>query len=376
LNKKLILIIVSLLLCCAYFLAQQSSVSNEVSSLVLEVDNSEVMASTVSSIGHQGLEVRITEGEFKGQEIFVGNLLMGQAEYDEHYKEGDKIIVALQVEENEITSARAVSMDRSLWMYSLVGLMAVLLLAYGRWVGYKALLSFGLSIWIIWSVLIKGLLEGQNPILLTSVTVIILSAIIIFLVSGFNRRGLSAFIGTISGLLITLLLTHIFGARMGLYGMTQPYSQALIINGFFNLNLLEIFYAAIILGASGAAMDISVDIAASMHEIKENQPLISRKRLIGSGLNVGRQVIGTMTTTLLLAYSGSYLTLLMLFMVKDTTFIRMMNMKIVVSEVLRTIMGSVGLILVAPLTALVAGILLVKKESTDAQVIELNEHIN
>jgi uncharacterized membrane protein len=358
-------------------MTQQSSSSEEISCVVLEVNNEEVMPSTVSSIGHQMLLVRIDEGQYKNQEISVSNLLMGQAEYDELYKIGDHIIAALQIEENEIISARAVSMDRSIWLYVMIGLMAVLLLAYGRWVGYKALLSFGLSIWIIWTVLIRGLLSGQPPILLTTVTVIILSAIIIFLVSGFNRRGLSAFIGTISGLMITLIITHLFGSKMGLHGMTQPYSQALIISGFFNLNLLEIFYAAIILGASGAAMDISVDIAASMHEIKLNQPFISRKKLINSGLNVGRQVIGTMTTTLLLAYSGSYLTLLMLFMAKDTTFIRMMNMKIVVSEVLRTVMGSIGLILVAPLTALVAGILMVRKDEVcEEKAIMIDSKIN
>lgn len=351
-------------------MTQQSSDSDEISSTVLEVDNEEVMPSTVSSIGHQVLSVKINEGDYKNQEIIVSNLLMGQAEYDELYQVGDRVIVSLQVENGKIMNGRAISMDRSFWLYVMIGLMAILLLVYGRWVGYKALLSFGLSIWIIWSVLINGLLKGQPPIMLTTVTVIILSAIIIFLVSGFNRRGLSAFIGTISGLLITLVITHVFGSKMGLHGMTQPYSQALIINGFFDLNLLEIFYAAIILGASGAAMDIAVDIAASMHEIKLNQPLISRKQLINSGLNVGRQVIGTMTTTLLLAYSGSYLTLLMLFMAKDTTFIRMMNMKIVVSEVLRTVMGSIGLILVAPLTAVVAGILMIQKKEINEEKVE------
>jgi uncharacterized membrane protein len=122
-----------------------------------------------------------------------------------------------------------------------------------------------------------------------------------------------------------------------------------------DLNMQHIFYAAIIMGASGAAMDIAMDVCASMEEIKKKKPDIDRKTLIQSGFNVGRAVIGTMTTTLLLAYSGGYLTLLMLFMSKNTSFARMINLKIVAAEIMRTIVGSIGLVLVAPITAIVAG---------------------
>lgn len=378
-SKKIILVVLSVILCCSVFLVQQRTTSEEIRGRVINIDDEEILSSGVSYIGHQVLKVKVLEGPFSDDIINVNNLLMGQSDYDEIYKAGDNILMALSVESNQVKDARAISMNRSPWLLILVGIMAIMLLVYGRWVGFKALVSFLLSIWIIWFVLIKGLVSGQSPILLTTLTVILLSAIIIFLVSGFNRRGLAAFISTISGLLIALIVTHIFGSKMGLYGLTEPYVQTLVVSGYFNLNLLEIFYAAIILGASGAAMDIAVDVSASMHEIMINNPLISRKKLIQSGLNVGRQVIGTMTTTLLLAYSGSYLTLLMLFMVKDTTFIRMMNMKIVVSEVLRTIMGSIGLIMVAPLTALIAGTLFTRKKSSTASArveLKTSENIN
>ncbi|WP_276717184.1 YibE/F family protein [Caloranaerobacter azorensis] len=109
------------------------------------------------------------------------------------------------------------------------------------------------------------------------------------------------------------------------------------------------------IGASGAAMDIAMDVAASMEEIKIKKPDIQRKELIQSGFNIGRAVIGTMTTTLLLAYSGGYLTLLMLFMTKNSSLIRIINLKIVSAEIMRTLVGSIGLVLVAPITAIVAG---------------------
>ncbi|MCG8531800.1 MAG: YibE/F family protein, partial [Desulfovibrionales bacterium] len=111
-------------------------------------------------------------------------------------------------------------------------------------------------------------------------------------------------------------------------------------------------------GASGACMDIAMDIAASMDEVKLKKPDISPMELMRSGFTVGRHVIGTMATTLLLAYSGGYLTLLMIFRVKEPSIMRMLNLKIVAAEIMRTLVGSMGLVTVAPITALVGGIIM------------------
>jgi len=330
----------------------------EVKAIVLSVDDSEILSSGFSNIGYQSVEVRILEGEFEGRVVEASNTLLGANDLDEIYKPGDRIVLAIQTSGGDISGVKTISMDRHLWLWAMGALLVAALLLYARFIGLKALISFAISLGILWEFLVKGLLAGKEPISLTAMTVVLLSGIIIFLVSGFTRRGLSAFLGTVGGLMATLVVTHVFGAGMRLYGMTQPYVQTLVISGYYNLDLREIFYAAIILGASGAAMDISVDIAASMHEIRENNPSISKKELIRSGFNVGRQVIGTMATTLLLAYSGSYLTLLMLFMARSTSIIRMLNMKIVAAEIMRTVIGSVGLVMVAPLTALIAGFIL------------------
>lgn len=356
----------ALVLCLAFGLVQMAAASEtmgadgvlETTAEVLSVDDTEILSSGFSNIGYQTVEAIITEGLYEGRRVTATNTLLGQNDLDEIYTPGDRVVLAVQVVEGDIAGAKTISRDRHVWLWGMGLLLVAALLLYAGMVGFKALLSFVLSLGILWEVLVKGLLAGKEPVLLTAVTVVLLSGIIIFLVSGFTRRGVSAFLGTVGGLMATLAVTHFFGARMGLFGMTQPYVQTLVISGYYHLDLREIFYAAIILGASGAAMDISVDIAASMHEIREKHPTISRKELVQSGFNVGRQVIGTMATTLLLAYSGSYLTLLMLFMARSTSMVRMLNMKIVAAEIMRTVIGSVGLVLVAPLTALIAGIVM------------------
>ncbi|MBN2898315.1 MAG: YibE/F family protein, partial [Clostridia bacterium] len=344
----------------------------EVQARVLSVDNSDVMTNGVSSIGFQSVELQLLNKGYKGMVMSATNQLNGQVDYDEIYVAGDRIIVALQLKQGQIIKVRTVDFYRQTWLAWLFLFFVVVLLIYAKIIGLKALLSFVLSLFVLWEVLVKGLLAGQEPLLLTGMTVVLLSAGIIFLVTGISRRGMAAFLGTLVGLMVTLLFTILFGLKMRLLGLTQPYVQTLFISGYHNLNFREIFYSAIILGASGAAMDIAVDISASIHEIKVQNPDIATKVLIQSGFNVGRQVIGTMATTLLLAYSGSYLTLLMMFVAKDTSLVRMLNLKLVSGEIMRTVIGSIGLVLVAPSTALFAGVL---ENVTLTKIIEKGEEL-
>lgn len=132
--------------------------------------------------------------------------------------------------------------------------------------------------------------------------------------------------------------------------MNQPFAQSVLFASSMQINILNIFYSAIILGASGAAMDIAMDMSATLEEIKYHNPNISRRELIKSGFNVGRSVIRTMTTTLLLAYSGGFLTLMILFLERNTAIFQISNMKLVTSEIIKILIGSIGFTVVAPMT--------------------------
>ncbi|WP_022664362.1 YibE/F family protein [Desulfospira joergensenii] len=330
----------------------------EVKARVLSSDNSEVRSSGLSHIGFQTLEVEILEGRFKGQKKTAVNNLVGQTDLENLFQKNDTIIAALILEDGAIDYVKAVDLFRQDTLLLLFGLFVAALLIYAGVIGVKALMSFVLTVFIIWEVLVRLILRGYPPLAVTTWTLLLLSAIIIFLVAGINKKGLTAFTGTACGLFTTLLVTSLVGREAGLFGMTQPYVNALIFSGYYDLDIRQIFYSAIILGASGAAMDIAMDVAASMDEIKARKPDISTTELMRSGFNVGRQVIGTMTTTLLLAYSGGYLTLLMIFRVKEPSIMRMINLKIVAAEIMRTLVGSIGLVLVAPITAIVGGMVI------------------
>jgi uncharacterized membrane protein len=183
----------------------------------------------------------------------------------------------------------------------------------------------------------------------------------VMLVVGFTRKGLTAFLGSFLGVLTSCGMAVYFTEAFHFHGAVLPFAETLLYAGFGHLNLTEIYMAAVFLAASGAVMDLGMDVAASMDEVVGNNPNIKTLQLIGSGLRVGRAVVGTMTTTLLLAYSGGYITLLMAFMAQGVPLVNLFNLIYVAAEVLKTIFGSFGLVMVAPFTALIGGFVLLKK---------------
>lgn len=167
--------------------------------------------------------------------------------------------------------------------------------------------------------------------------------------------------GSLLGVLTTCVLGIVFTDLFKIHGAVMANSESLLYSGYENLDLTAIFMSSIFIGASGAMMDLAVDITAAVSEVVEKKPEIGWLEAAKSGMNVGHAAMGTMTTTLLLAYSGGCVALLMVFMAQGTPVNHILNYKYVAAEVLDTIAGSFGLVTVAPFTALVAGLILTKK---------------
>lgn len=225
----------------------------------------------------------------------------------------------------------------------------------------QAILSFLITVLMIWKVLVPCYLKGYSPVWIGIIITAFLTAIIIFFVYGIDKKTLAATSGALLGIITTCILGVTFTGLFKIHGAIMPNAESLIYSGYQNLDLTSIFMASIFIGASGAMMDLSVDITSAIAEVIAKKPSIVKKEAILSGMNVGRAAMGTMTTTLLLAYSGGYISLLMVFMAQGTPIDHILNYKYVASEVLDTVVGSFGLVTVAPFTAVMAGIMLTKK---------------
>lgn len=330
--------------------------------VVLESDESRIISSGLIKSGEQVCKIRLLGGKFKGQEVESYNLLNGSLESDKIFAVGDKAQVVVSYLEDEILSVNLIDHYRIDKEIILIGIFALLLIGFAGKTGLMAILSFVISILMIWKVLIPCTLNGYHAIFVGLGVVVILTFIIIMFVFGLDRRCASAVLGSLLGVITTCLLGIVFTDAFKIHGAIMSYSESLLYAGYQHLNLTTIFMSSIFIGASGAVMDIAVDITSAVHEVVQKKPDMDWKEATKSGMNVGRAAMGTMTTTLLLAYSGGYLALLMVFMAQGTPLYNILNYKYVSAEILDTIVGSIGLVTVAPFTAITSGILLTRKK--------------
>ena len=330
---------------------------------VLSVDNNGVKQIGFISEGAQLIKIRVLDGQYAGTKVDGSNTLVGKLEMDKFFQPGDSALVGLDINPTtgKIAYANIIDHYRLYTEALLFALFACVLLIFAGMTGAKALVSFVFSIVMVWKVLLPLFLKGYDPVFLSLGVTMIVTAAIILLVGGLTRKGGAAFLGAAVGITITCILAVVFGHAFHIHGAVRPFSETLLYSGYEFLDLTKIFFAGIFIASSGAVMDVAMDVAASIEEVHLADPSLSRTALIGSGMKVGRAVIGTMTTTLLLAYSGGYTALLLVFMAQGTPIINILNLTYVAAEILHTLVGSFGVVLVAPATALVGGFLFGRK---------------
>lgn len=329
---------------------------------VIQTDESKIIDTGLVRSGEQRCQLEIVSGKFKGRTAEGVNMLNGSLEQDKLFREGDRAQVVVSYNADEILMVTMIDHDRIPMELVMGAIFILFLILFAGRTGVRAVLSFFLTVLAIWKLLVPLYLKGYNPIWTGLVFTLLLSVLIIALVYGFDRRCVSAVSGTFLGILVTCLLGSLFTDLFQIHGAVMSSSESLLYAGYQDLNLTRIFMASIFIGASGALMDLSVDITSAVHEVVEKRPDIGWKEAVRSGMNVGRSAMGTMTTTLLLAYSGGYIALLMVFMAQGTPLVNILNYKHVAAEMVHTVIGSFGLVTVAPFTALCAGVLLSQKK--------------
>lgn len=325
---------------------------------ILEVDDSSIIDTGLIRTGQQVCRIRFLNGRLKGQ-ISVGwNMLGGSLSLDKLFHKGDIAQAVVHCDGSEIISTNLIDYYRLDGELFLALAFAVFLFVFARGIGFRSVLSFIITILVLWKIVVPLLLNGYNPVSVGIISTAIMSFTILFLVYGFDKKLLSSFCGSMSGIFFTMVLSVICTKAFHIHGAVMANSEALLYSGFQDLNLTQIFMASICIGASGSVMDLSVDITSAVSEVVRNCPEIKKMEAVKSGLTVARAAMGTMTTTLLLAYSGTCIAMLMTFMAQGTPVYNILNNNIVAAEIVNTIAGSFGLAVTAPLTALVSGFLL------------------
>ncbi|MTI69746.1 MAG: YibE/F family protein [Firmicutes bacterium] len=312
------------------------------------------------SIKQQTIKVRVDSGKHKGEVILVENIIDEMFAYNIHVNEGDKVLLYLEENnEGEILNGYISDIARDSYLIYLVLFFVIVLILIGGVKGFKSVITLTITGFAILKILLPLILKGYNPMILSIIVSIGVITLTLIIISGFNKKTYSAILGTSGGVLIAGVITLIMGSLASLTGLGNEEAQMLMyIPQNTDFNFKGLLFASIILGALGAVMDVSMSIASSMHEIESHNPDIDNKDLVKAGMNVGKDIMGTMSNTLILAYAGGSLYLMLLFMAHDISFIEIINRDMIASEVVRALAGSIGLIFSIPITALVSGTLL------------------
>ncbi|HMM23163.1 MAG TPA: YibE/F family protein [Selenomonadales bacterium] len=306
--------------------------------------------------------LRLTSGPEKGQEVRSLHHKMNMPGMDIHPEPGDKVIVAVS-QDLARKSYHIADYERLPYVYALLGIFAAVLLAVGRRVGLRSLFVICFAVFVILEVMIPLILKGFWSI--TAITFAISAVIAVVTqvtVSGWNPKTWGAVLGTVGGVAIAGLLASLSITLMHLTGLDSEEAIMLKVTYLASVNFQDVLFAGIILGSLGAVMDVAISIASAQYEIKGSCPELRFWGLFKSGLNVGKDIMGTMSNTLILAYLGSFLPLILLLTTQQNLpLIKILNLNLIVTEVVRAITGSIGLICAIPVTAAITAFFLSRR---------------
>lgn len=313
-----------------------------------------------SRIGYQKVKVKILSGKLKGQikeaTSFAGNL------YGANCTVGMKVIVNINQHEDNILIS-VYSYDRSKVIYAFVGMFLAILWAIGGKKGLKSAIALIFTFICIIYLFLPMLYKGYSPFLSAVILIILITIVSLYLIDGISKKSVAAMIGTTLGVIIAGVLAFLFGKFAGISGYNVSQIEELVfIANNTKLQIGGILFAGILIASLGAVMDVSMSIASTLSEIYSHNNDMSVKELFKSGINVGRDMMGTMSNTLILAFTGGSINTLILNYAYDLRYNQIINMYDIGIEIMQGVSGSIAVILSVPLVSLIAALILTYKK--------------
>lgn len=302
-------------------------------------------------VGFQKILVKIKSDDFTDNTYPIDNPISRL--YNIKVQEGTKVIVGVFEKDGNI-QMNLYSYDRSNMIYLLIAIFIASVVLIGGLKGIKSLIALFFTLMCCVYLMVPLMLRGVNPIL-AGILMSTLSIIVtLILVSGFNKKTLTAILGTVSGVIISGLIAYTFGHLSKLSGLNMSEAESLAyIAEDTGLKVRGIMFTGILVASLGAVMDIAMSISSSIFEIYKVNNKISFAELFKSAMNIGKDTIGTMTNTLILAFAGGSLSILILIFSANMPFNKMINLDLLGIEIIQGLSGSIGIVLAVPITAFI-----------------------
>lgn len=312
-------------------------------------------------LGYQNVTLKILDGPYKGNEYNITNNVSRL--YNFKVEEGSKIIAGMYFMDGSLKDVTIIGYKRSNTLGILVLLFFIIILLVGGFKGLKSIISLLFTMICVVFLMLPLMLRGINPIISAIVIAIISITVTLLLVSGINKKSFSAILGTLFGVLIAGILAYVFGYMSYLSGINMEEAESIMyIAETTGLKINGIMFAGILVASLGAVMDVAMSISSSVFEINSINKEINIKGLFKSGMNIGRDIIGTMSNTLILAFAGGSLNTLILIYSSNMTANRLLNLDVLGTEIIQGLAGSIGIILTVPITAIISSYLSKKEK--------------
>jgi len=259
--------------------------------------------------------------------------------------------------------------SRDGFLVILLGLLMLLIVLIGRNQGIRTMFSLILAGAVIYFIMMPLITKGKNPVLATTLTCAIIASSSLLIIVGPKRKTYSAILGTISGVIIASIIVIYAQERLHFSGLENAIAVDIIeATGEQLFDFKKLLLAGMLMGVLGVAMDGAIEVASSMEEIRRANPRIETAKLIGAGMTVGTDVLGTMVNTLLFAYFGLRLLLMLTVMSPDTELFvsplgELLSVGVISAEIVRLLAGTIGVVITIPITALISGFLQTKRRS-------------
>ena len=309
-------------------------------------------------VGDQELEIRILSGDHKDEIMTVTNYM--SALFNVDVGQGDRIIVRIMTDEEGSYYASVFNYDRGIVLGVFLLIFFALLAVLGGKKGVGALAGLLLTLGCIWFILIPCLIRGVPAIPVTiGVSAVAAAAGLIFL-NGYSKKTLCAVCGCVGGVLAAGIAAAAVGTLSPMNGFNMQEAENLILYGADKgLKISGLLVCGVLISALGAVMDVALGIASSVWEMREQNPDATAGSLFRSGMQIGRDAMGTMANTLILAFAGSSLNMLILVQTYDIPFLQLINTDSIALEVVQSVACSFGILLTVPLVAFVSARLMV-----------------
>lgn len=341
---------------------QSKSAGKYVKATIVEISDDKLEYDNKSGLylGSQEVKLKITEGLHQDEIHEITNEVSQL--HNIVVEKGTKVIVNLYETSDNGYNVTIYNYDRTMTLLVSVLVFIVLLCAVGGLKGIKAIVGLIFAIISIMMILIPLVARGYNPIIISIGVASIVTIVCFVLFDSFSTKSISAIIATIVGVTIAGIFAYLVQVLGHLSGFNMAEAESLMLlagdNKFYIRGLLV---AGIIIAALGAVMDVAMSISSAVNELHSVNAALSFKQLFKSGMNVGKDAMGTMANTLILAFAGSSLNLLLLVFSYGISFSQFINNDIIVIELLQGIAGTLGIVICVPVAAFITSLIIKRK---------------